>query len=242
MKFIQLNAWEGNVRFSLVRYLKKERADIVNLQEVTEGFENRMSYFSLYGMLKRELKYRYSFYSPLARGTFEGRRVSQGDLILSLYPIERTKTFCTRNLKMPLDFSANDFGGLLQHARINVKGTIINDLNYHGTFVWGTKMGNRLMELDSKRILAYMNGLDKNEKTILSGDFNLAPNSKALRIISQHYPDLISRYGIRTTRNELCVPKEPVDNILVNRQVKVRSLKVPLLYVSDHLPLVMRFD
>ena len=62
-----------------------------------------------------------------------------------------------------------------------------------------------------------------------------------MKIISRHYPDLVSKYKIKTTRNELSAVKVPVDNILVNDLVKAKFLRVPKVYVSDHLPLVMDF-
>jgi len=52
-------------------------------------------------------------------------------------------------------------------------------------------------------------------------------------MISRSYPDLISKYKIKTTRNELSREKTPVDNIFVNRRVKVKSLRVPMVYIGS---------
>lgn len=103
-------------------------------------------------------------------------------------------------------------------------------------------MGNKVTEEHSRKILRYMDSIDPEEAIILSGDFNLAPNSKSLQMISKYYSNLILKYHIKTTRNAIVSIKDPVDNIFVNKKVKVRSLKAPMNYASDHLPLVMDFE
>jgi endonuclease/exonuclease/phosphatase family metal-dependent hydrolase len=244
MKLIQLNIWGGDLIWSALRFLKKEDADILNLQEVTAGMKEADSfYFHTYEKLQEALKYEYSFYSPTIESRFENRTVSSGQLILSKYPIKYRRAVYTKGKSGeygPFSYKIPEVL-LLQHAKIDVDGKMVNDLNYHGCFIMGTKTGNKITESHSRKILKYMNSLDQGEQIILSGDFNLTPNSDSLRIIGREYTDLILRNRIRTTRNELSIPKEPVDNIFVNRQVKVKSLKVPKVYVSDHLPLIMTF-
>jgi len=244
MRLVQLNIWDGCLLRYAIKFLKETDADLVNLQEVSKGMDSKDSeYFSVYDGLQKALKYKYSFYSPMAEGKLGNNSVSKGQLILSKYPITYRKVIYTHGrLKKNSNFSSKDMNNrLLQHIKVNADGKTINVLNYHGIFIWGTKMGNKATEAHSKKILKCMNSIDKKEQIILSGDFNLAPGSKSLRIISRHYPDLISRYKIKTTRNELSAVKEPVDNILLNNRVKVKSLKVPMVYISDHLPLVMDF-
>ena len=244
MKFIQLNIWDGCLMLYAIKFLKEENADIVNLQEVSAGVTATDSlYFSAYDRLRKALKYKYDFYSPMAKGEFAGHHVSRGQLILSKYPITYRKVIYTHGkLIRRSTFSSDDLNvRLLQHAKINVKGRTLNILNYHGLFIWHTKLGNKETESHSKKILKCMDSIDQNEQIILSGDFNLSPKSNSLKMISRCYTNLISKYRISTTRNELSAIKDPVDNIFVNKQVKIKSLKVPMVYISDHLPLVMDF-
>ena len=35
--------------------------------------------------------------------------------------------------------------------------------------------------------------------------------------------------------------KTPIDNILVNSKARVKSLRIPMVYISDHLPLMLNF-
>ncbi len=245
MKLIQLNICFGFLSMYAIEFLKREDADIVNVQEVTAGMRSTSTdFFDTYESLQRGLEYKYSFYSPTIEGRFAGHTVSEGQLILSKYPIVyKSATYMGKP-----NFHSNFIGRkdrkveVLQHVKVKVGSRIINDLNYHGYFIWGSRAGNRTTELYSRKILRCMDSIDPNEQVMLSGDFNLSPKSKSLRMISKSYPDLISRYGIKTTRNRLSVEKTPVDNIFVNSRVKVKSLKVPMIYISDHLPLIMNFE
>lgn len=243
MKFIQINTWRGYLYHNLIKFLRKEDADIVNLQEVNAGLRSESEHFSLYEKLEKELGYRYSFYSPNAKGELGGYKISEGHLILSKHPITHKRIlYISGRLRRPGLFTPKDTNVcLLQHALIKANGETLNDLNYKGYFVWASKQGNKVTESHSQRIAKYMNSLDQNEKIILSGDFNLAPESRSLRIISKNYSNLVLRYRIKTTRNETSFFKTPVDNIFVNDKVTVSSLRVPMSYVSDHLPMIMNF-
>lgn len=229
-----------------IDFLKEQDADIVNLQEVSGGMgTTNTDYFDTKESLQRALKYKYSFYSPTIEGRFAGRFVSEGQLMLSKYPIVYTKSIYMHGRP---DFNSNFVGKkdrnveVLQHAKIKAGNITINSFNYHGYLIWGTRMGNSKTEAYSRRILRLMDSAKSGEYVILSGDFNLSPKSESLRIISRHYRDMISRYKIGTTRNELSREKTPVDNIFVSDNVKVRSFRVPMVYISDHLPLVMTFE
>lgn len=242
MKLLQLNIMRGDLIYNLLDFLKREDADILNLQEVTRGMGRYSGFFKVYGMLQKDLGYKYSFYSPMGENRFAGRTVSEGPMILSKYKIIFRKTdYLGGKMKKDYLFGIRDKTRLLQQAKIDVDGQTINDLNYHGIFVWGDRMGDSTVRAYCKAILSYMKSLNQSEPIVLSGDFNLVPDSESFRLISRSYPDLVTRYRIKTTRNELSRVPEPVDNILVNKHVKVKSFSVPKAYVSDHLPLIMNF-
>lgn len=243
-KFIQINAWRGYLYYPLIRFLRKEDADIVNLQEVNAGLKAGSEHFSLYEKLQKELKYKYSFYSPNAMGNLGGHTISEGHLILSKHPIVFEKTIPTRGrLRKSTIFEIDDTNVcMLQHVKIKIGEEIINDLNYKGFWIRGTKEGNKLTEQHSEKILKYMNSINPDEKIIFSGDFNLLPQSKSLKIISKNYTDLVLKYGVKTTRNKIYFQDEPTDNIFVNNKVNVSSLDVPMVYISDHLPMIMTFS
>lgn len=245
MKLVQLNICRGFLKMYAMEFLKRENPDIVNLQEVNSGMGTTdTDYFDTFESLRKGLGYRHSFYSPTIEGRFAGHFVSDGQLILSRYPIIYKEAIYMANPDFRSDFIGKRDRNVqvLQHVRIRAGKQIINDLNYHGYFIWGSRAGNKKTEAYSKRILSCMKSVDQSEQIVLSGDFNLSPKSKSLKMISGSYPDLVTRYRIKTTGNKLSVEKTPVDNIFVNSQVKVKSLKVPTVYISDHLPLVMNFE
>ena len=229
-----------------IKFLKKEDPDIINLQEVSSGMGTTNSdYFDVYESLQKALGHEYAFYSPTIEGRFAGHFVSEGQLVLSKYPIIYKKAIYMHgkpNFHSAFVGKKDRNVEVLQHVKIKIGKKVVNDLNYHGYLIWGTRMGNRRTESYSKKILKLMNSAKEGEYVVLSGDFNLSPKSESLKIISGTCPDLITKFKIKTTRNELSAEKTPVDNIFVNQETKVKSFKVPMIYISDHLPLVMEFE
>ena len=242
MKLIQLNAWLGNLKLNLVEFLKEEDADILNLQEVSDGFGTSADYLNLRAILRKELRYRYSSFVPMSRGTMNGIPVSEGNMVLSKYPIRSARVFyVSRPRRANLLFSGRANSIPLQYVRIEAEGRTIHDFNYHEMLVWG-RFGNQATAQHSRRVAERMASLDQDEMIILCGDFNQDPRSGTLDAINKSYTNLVLKHRIKTTRNELAFDTVPVDNIFVNAAVRVRSVRSPKVYVSDHLPVIMSFD
>ena len=180
MRFVQLNIWDGGLLRYAVEFLKRIDADIVNLQEVSAGMPSAESeYFSVYDKLRRTLKYKHNFYSPIVEGKFGNHPISKGQMILSKYPITYRKTIFTHGrLKKHSNFSEEDLNiRLLQHAKVNANGRTINVLNYHGYLLWGiTKMGNKATESQCKKILEYINTIDQSEQKYYPATSTSTPN------------------------------------------------------------------
>ena|SRR3989344_6880038 len=83
--------------------------------------------------------------------------------------------------------------------------------------------------------------------TVLSGDFNLLPDTKSIAKIEEiPMRNLIKEYGIQTTRPMNHLFKYPehrrqffADYAFVSPQIKVNSFSVPDIEISDHLPLIL---
>ena len=62
------------------------------------------------------------------------------------------------------------------------------------------------------------------------------------------YLDLIKKFGIKTTRNEVAWENYPdnkqyfSDYVFVNPEAKIKSFSVPDLEISDHLPLILEIE
>ncbi len=82
--------------------------------------------------------------------------------------------------------------------------------------------------------------------TIITGDFNLFPDTESMRVFQNNFVSLVDTHNIQTTRpesNELSnLKRNVVDYIMVSKGITVNSFAVLDSNVSDHLPLVLDFE
>ncbi|OGE19792.1 hypothetical protein A3J19_04085 [Candidatus Daviesbacteria bacterium RIFCSPLOWO2_02_FULL_41_8] len=119
----------------------------------------------------------------------------------------------------------------------------IRILNYHG--IWTKeKIGNPETLAACKRINKL--ATEVSYPTIITGDFNLFPDTKSMKVFQNHFISLVDKYHIQATRpesNELNhLQRNVVDFILVTPNIKIKSFKVLDSDVSDHLPLILDFE
>jgi endonuclease/exonuclease/phosphatase (EEP) superfamily protein YafD len=79
-------------------------------------------------------------------------------------------------------------------------------------------------------------------KVILTGDFNLAPNSSSLRPVDQVLKNLCVAASVETTRTFLTTKEGVCDYIFVSGAVKVARFDVLGDIVSGHFALSLDFD
>lgn len=115
-------------------------------------------------------------------------------------------------------------------------------LNYHG--IWTKeKIGNK----ETLEACQKINQLatEVNYPTIITGDFNLFPDTESMRVFNKNFISLVDQHNIQTTRpksNELShLERNVVDFILISKEVKVNSFEVLDSDISDHLPLILDF-
>jgi exonuclease III len=137
--------------------------------------------------------------------------------------------------------------GLGIYMEIRTKSGIVHLCNFHGSARPGDK-------LDTPQRLSQSQGLidffkDKNGPRIIGGDFNLDAGSKSIKMFADNgYRDLIKEFNIKTTRNHLAWEMYPKskqyysDYVFVSPEVKVQEFSVPENEISDHLPMILKFD
>ncbi|MBP9726198.1 MAG: endonuclease/exonuclease/phosphatase family protein [Gammaproteobacteria bacterium] len=93
----------------------------------------------------------------------------------------------------------------------------------------------------SHRAKAFLNSLQVPK--ILSGDFNLRPDTMSISILEDNMDNLVKRFGIQSTRTSLYPKAERfADYILTSSGVLVNDFKVLPDEVSDHSPLFLDFS
>ena len=114
-------------------------------------------------------------------------------------------------------------------------------MNFHG--LWnGQGKGDSADRLaQSRRLVAFC--ARRREPFVLCGDFNLAPDTKSLKMfVEAGLTDLIDAFGVTSTRTSLYAgPERFADYVFVSPGVDVRAFRVLPDEVSDHAPLMLEF-
>ena len=145
-------------------------------------------------------------------------------------------------------FPNNPNVGLGIATVVEYGGNQIAVCNFHGRSKPGHKLDTPDRLAQSRDIIEYFATL-AIPLTIIGGDFNTDLDTEAIRMFNQAgYRNLITEYGIRTTRNRLAWEKYPntpqlhSDYVFVRPSVQVISFEVIDNEISDHLPLILKIE
>ena len=189
LKVISLNLWNGGRIFEPVtKFLKKERADLMFLQEAYNGnslkIDQRFQTVKILSKLFPDYDY---YFSPafLDLRVKEGP-INHGELILSKFPLSHKSEhyfdvpYGSYDHDSTIDFK--NFPTLIQSAMIKPNKEFIKVLNIHGPV-------NNDGTLDTPRRLKMRNVILEEIKDqtqiIMSGDFNVRPQTKTIADIEQ---------------------------------------------------------
>jgi|694.fasta_scaffold16772_7 endonuclease/exonuclease/phosphatase family metal-dependent hydrolase len=266
MKIIQLNAWKFRFLEEMLEFLKKEKPDIINLQEVSSGkFNNhKLDIQEPFEFLKKELKMDGVFAPFTGLKSEDGSFSESGNGFLTNLEILDFGIIFEKTLPPYTIYSDQD--DLIQTTLKNDKskyynvfkepknliwcllkkdGKYFRNLTTHFTASYGcTETLQTLNQTES--VLNYLK-YTKNLPTIFSGDLNIHPKSASVEMLSQNLKMLNS--GEQNTLNPLVHPifknsqskGLKVDYIFQNG-FEVVDYKVPDITVSDHLPLIAELE
>jgi endonuclease/exonuclease/phosphatase family metal-dependent hydrolase len=117
----------------------------------------------------------------------------------------------------------------------------VSVMNFHGLWNGQGKRdsGDRLAQ--SRRLVDFLAG--RGEPFVLCGDFNLAPDTKSLKMLeAASLRNLVAEFGVSSTRTSLYTrPGKFADYVFVSADVEVRGFRVLPDEVSDHAPLMLEF-
>lgn len=265
MRLITLNValFEKN-NDKLFRFLSMQNADIICLQEVTvkvdkttdpefiskDTIDNVASnlVFSSFAPAWVIKDFRMKNFHKQAVFYFDFKGFLEfGSYVKSKFKILKTSTvFVQENLKTITNWDnfMNNDPRLVQVIDLELpEAKKLRILNYHG--IWTQdKQGNR-NTLDACVKIKEL-ALEVAYPVIITGDFNLFPDTESMKILNESFISLVDKYGISTTRpdsNELSnLKRNVVDYIFITDQINVNSFNVLNVDVSDHFPLVLDFD
>lgn len=262
---MKLLNWNINIKTDnseeVAKFLLENNADFVNLQEVVRHFE--VSVFKQYHskqVIDSNLKEKYAqnFFAPLysSKCFYEsdgitphrdfGGLIEQGLDFYSKHKIQSAENifyFKSFNYSTnPDQWKADNQARSLGKYIIELNGKKLQIINVHG--IWSAdKKGNQHTIEQSEFIINLLK--DSNLPTIISGDFNLHPNTESISILNNHFNNLITDYGIKRTRpdfkDSIDSGNNIVDYVFVNNQIRVDKFNVIEKGISDHFPLIMEF-
>jgi len=264
MKLLSLNValFEKNNE-KLARFILTQKPDILSLQEVTRRVDLSAGrdFISMNSIDVASSQLVHSFFAPIwilskfekldfhgkEKFTFDMKgKVEFGNYLRSRYPIVKGQNvFVQNHLSLVTDWSAwpeEDYRAV-QVSDLDIEGKKVRILNYHG--IWSKdKLGNAATKKACDLIKQYV--MEVEYPSIITGDFNLFPDTESIKVFSPELLNLVDTHEIKTTRpasNELSgEARNVVDYIFVTKGVKVTKFEVLDLDVSDHLPLVLEFD
>lgn len=247
-KFVNLNIWiGGRLLDSALDFLSKENADILTLQEVFNGSGNELPKNErTIEILKNRLNYKYSFFSKCFMDEATQGKVDRGNAILSRFPIVKTndifydRPYGVYSENRPQDFPI--FPRTVQKAEIQIDNKIVNVFNTQG--IWGLDGDDNERRLKmSRTILDQVKG---KKNVILAGDFNVKPNTKTINniekvLINVFKDELKTTFNMKRKTNP-GYAAAAVDMIFISKNIEVINHDCPQVDISDHLPLVCKFN
>jgi endonuclease/exonuclease/phosphatase family metal-dependent hydrolase len=245
MKLLQFNLWLGRLSQQILNVIDEEQPDIITAQEVYRGgdtvkFPDNM--FNIYDQINE--RYPYSHFSAAHSTLVAHSKADMGNAIFSKFPIIDTDDFFTSGEYVDdlTQSSYIDNSRTLQKAVLDINGTKLTVLNHHGYWM-RNPLGNEESVDKMRTIATYIQALDPTEPLIFAGDFNVTPESPAMRPLDGILKDLIVPYAIPTTLSSLRnLGNIPCDHIMTNERIADTNLYTLDAIASDHKPVVLLFD
>lgn len=251
LKHIQINIYKGKYLDSLILFLKKENPDFISMQEVTWGFLNHFEdkEVNLFEKLKDSL-------SMEGVCNFDwkvkGNVGSLGNAVFSKFPIIDYKVTVLREPK-EIDFefveSEKGFPEAPRHfidAICRVNNANVHVMSWHGAWTAPPVDTNETLR-QSGIVRRYVDELNSNNAPFLIGcDLNSTMDKKTVRLISEVTNNLMIGKQIKQTTHPEIHKIAPrgflVDYIFISKHFRSKSLHVPEIIVSDHLPVIAELE
>jgi endonuclease/exonuclease/phosphatase family metal-dependent hydrolase len=250
MKLISLNTWGCRTQEKIYDFIKSsaDATDIFCFQELTRngiGLTEKGDPKDCYEQISNILTEYDSHFTNYGDSGYYEKKAHEIDFEsgIGIFVKKGYKhTFIEgKSLHKP-NRKWNDYEG--RFAAGAVLGVEVDDyfvINVHGLWQGSIKNDTEAKLEQSEDIIQLANKSKKH--SIICGDFNLLPDTKAIQMFRDKYQDLIHEYNIQDTRGTL-YPKDLryADFAFVSKDISVKSFAVPDLPISDHLPLIIEFE
>lgn len=240
MTIISLNTWGGVLLEPLLDFFRKhQHVDVFCLQEVYRDAIGKDKphptldmKLDLYEHIETQLKQTHIGYFRPAYKKYFG----QAMFIKRTVPVLEEGDVCIYKNENPERRGQHSRN--LQYARLPFRGSIITIANVHGLWNGQGKSDTPQRIEQSKNIQTFLH--HQENPCVLVGDFNLHPGTQSLAIIESGLRNLISEFGITSTRTHLYEKEGKfADYAFVPPEVPVKTFGVLPDVVSDHAALFL---
>lgn len=251
IKIIQINIYKGRYLDSLIDFLKEEDPDFITMQEVTTGGFNLYAdkSASVFDLLHDSLGMYGEYYGDLKlKGEIDakfGNAVFSKSRIIGKHVLVLKKFRPVSNLE--LDGISGEIREQIDRhlldAVVNFHGREIHILSWHGAW---TAPPADTKETFRQSTLVYKYLKELKAPFILGGDLNAIIGSKTVDMIGKVSNNLMLGTNVKMTTNVEVHKIAPlgflVDYIFVSSEFLLKSVRVPQVTISDHLPVVAELE
>jgi endonuclease/exonuclease/phosphatase family metal-dependent hydrolase len=251
IKLFHLNIEEGKQQEAIIDYVRKEDFDILQFQEVTGGEHNALG-MENFPTIKQALGYGgiqaiYWYLKDDPKTYMSNATFFKSSLHPVSHHVIPLKPEVSPALPREVmkDYPSHPTAAL--DVLFHFSGLNIHFINTH--LVWGPTPDDKPYKLAQGRVLyKYIKGL--TEPFILSGDFNVTPDSQIVRWIDELGINHIVKHGITNTLNgnlhrakELFPKGLAVDFFFTHPSLQVHNFKlIDTPDLSDHYGLVVEIE
>lgn len=256
LKFLSLNIWHGGARWvPLVKFLRAQAADIFLLQEARHRQEVDLPPAQRTVSALKALWPDYHFYFAPMFGdlTVEYGLVPSGNLLISRYPLRTTRhLYPDRPYGEWADAEGTpatwmEYPSLLQVAHVETPLGRWQVINLHGPVNYdGDLPCKRRQALVRELIRLFEQGERLRLPTVALGDSNAKWSNSVWEPLAT-CAQLILPAGVKTSFNmkrktQLGYATAAVDLGWASPELRLESVTMPAVDVSDHLPLVVELS
>lgn len=261
MKLVSLNTWSGKYLDNLLKFIQSHSkdTDIFCFQEIYHTTSSVKQYHDIRANLLDEIKQILPEFSVFYTDEFRGFDSCPDPVDFNLTVGEAM--FIRNTLKinaqgeLPIHGDRNgkllkkDFSNLpvtLQYINFTINNKFYTVCNFHGTSFPGTKLDTDIRLKQSRTILDFLKS--KTGTKIITGDFNLSPQTNSIKMLEGKMNNLIKQFNIEKTRSSLSPYSKRgdfqkfADYIFVSDDINVLNFQVPYIEISDHLPMILEFS
>lgn len=251
IKFIQINIFKGKYLDVLLDFLKTEDSDFISMQEVTTYNFNlyRDKKVELFELLKDSLAMHGVYHGDLKLKNDESSIF--GNAVFSKYRIIREEVITLKEFRPVTIKELDGEGGRIRRlidrhlldATVDLDGVRVHILSWHGTWIAPPVDSSETLR-QAKIVADHLRALP--ELFIMGCDLNNVPNSRTVGLINSVANNLMKDTNVKMTTHPKMHKIAPkgflIDYIFVSNHFKLLSIDVPIVDISDHLPVVAELE